>query len=296
VTNSWFITTRNLIQDFYLLVNSLFTWESSPHRKKKNQKTGSQDERNMELQVPDFTNTRLFPSFARCPILGAAPPKEEHMIQDEETWFLIAQIKNDMTITKPTLVLTDRDGVEFALVFDGLGRHELDFKKHGLKKGVTIVVPRARRTPPREEKGQGFVSIEKGREDQLSVIPGPLFRVMKVVEEMRRRREVEDLENNEDACAGCGQLRAGEVLKLCTGCSEVRYCNKVSSPCSCLLECGLKGCRSRIVRQKLGTKAATKRIVRSSELCIRCVCLEMAMLFSEEPRDAGSAGMKYGWG
>lgn len=97
-------------------------------------------------------------------------------------WLLVAQVKNDMTITKPTLTLRDKTGHEFALVFDGLGRGDLDFRQRGLKKGNVAIVRNALRTPPREQgRGQGFVVVGKGREDTVSAVPGPLERVVKAI-------------------------------------------------------------------------------------------------------------------
>src|SRR5438876_8453591 len=96
------------------------------------------------MPIPDFTNQTTFPTFSACPDHNPPPSQQDD-------WFLLAQVKDDMTITKPTLVLTDRSGAPFALVFDGLDRDALDFKRLGLRKGNTAVIPGAVRTPPREE-------------------------------------------------------------------------------------------------------------------------------------------------
>lgn len=164
------------------------------------------------MSPPDFANTTLFPSFDTCPSTSAAALPGSN-------WYLLAQIKDDMTITKPTLVLSDRDGAPFALVFDGLERGDLNFKTLGLKKGCTAVVPRARKTPPKEEGKRGFVSVENGRAAEVKAIPGPLERVLAVGERMQ------GAEDGSGRCETCGG--EGHLMR-CTGCGGVEYCSKVS--------------------------------------------------------------------
>ncbi|KXH41602.1 hypothetical protein CSAL01_07855 [Colletotrichum salicis] len=67
-----------------------------------------------------------------------------------EEWFLIAQVKQNMTITKPTLVVVDRQQTEFAVTFEDRG---IDLRP--VKGGWTIVVPRGVRTAPKGGK-KGF--------------------------------------------------------------------------------------------------------------------------------------------
>ncbi|KAK5663041.1 hypothetical protein OQA88_6457 [Cercophora sp. LCS_1] len=169
------------------------------------------------MSIPAFTNITLFPSFSTCPETTAPAPAED--------WFLLAQVKDDMTITKPTLVLSDRDSSPFALVFDGLERDDLDLKKLGLKKGNTAVIPRAKKTPPKDDTKRGFVSVEKGRAAEVKVIPGPLDKVFTVGAWLRERES----SGAEPVCETCG--KEGELMK-CTGCGRVKYCGK---------ECQLKG-------------------------------------------------------
>lgn len=167
------------------------------------------------MPTPDFTNTTLFPTYAAIP--ETTTPDNDS--QQEEDWFLLAQIKDDMTIVKPTLVLSDRAGAPFALIFDGLARDALDFKALGLKKGCTAVVPRARRTPPREEGKRGFVSVPRGKAGEVRAIPAGLERVLEVGGRMRA--------GEGEGCEVCGKEGDGG-LKRCEGCRGVRYCGKVS--------------------------------------------------------------------
>jgi hypothetical protein len=173
------------------------------------------------MPLPDFSNSTVFPSFEQCPEIGVDT-------EGLEEWCLIAQIKDDMTITKPTLVLEDLIGAPFALVFDGFGRDDFDLKKRGLKKGATAVLPRARRTPPKEEGKRGFVSVDKGSAEDVRAIRGSLDEVRRVVETMKTRKERRDAGHGE-ACSCCGKAGDAASLKKCTRCAEVRYCSKVSS-------------------------------------------------------------------
>lgn len=169
------------------------------------------------MPLPDFTSPSLFPTFETYPTSFPSPPSSP-------TYYLLGQIKDDMTITKPTLVCSDRSGAPFALVFDGLERDGLDLKKVGLRKGCTAVVPFARKVPPAEEGTgkRGFVTVPRERAGEVKAIPGGLERVL-VLGERLREREGEG--NKERVCEGCG--KGGELLK-CTGCVGIRYCSKVS--------------------------------------------------------------------
>ncbi|KAH8893275.1 hypothetical protein GQ53DRAFT_821982 [Thozetella sp. PMI_491] len=177
------------------------------------------------MAPPDFTSTDVFPSFASLPSALSSPAE-----RPAHEWFLIAQVKDDMTITKPTLVLTDRDNAPFALVWDGLERGDLDLKKKGLKKGTTAVLSRALRTPPKEETKRGFVSIEKARSGDVKAIPGPIDKVLQLGEKLRAK----EASDGEEKCESCGNTsgQEGKALSKCTACGEVRYCSK---------ECQIKG-------------------------------------------------------
>ncbi|KAI8171456.1 hypothetical protein K4K54_013199, partial [Colletotrichum sp. SAR 10_86] len=106
------------------------------------------------MPIPDLTNTTTFPAFDGLPIEedGAAPGMDAR-----EEWFLVAQVKQNMTITKPTVVVADRAGDEFAITFEDRG---IDLRP--VKTGWTIVVPRACRTAPKEGK-KGFVRVAEGK-------------------------------------------------------------------------------------------------------------------------------------
>ncbi|KAK4453805.1 putative zinc mynd-type domain protein [Podospora aff. communis PSN243] len=116
------------------------------------------------MPTPDFSNLALFPTFATCP--------EDPSAHATNPYFLLGQIKDDMTITKPTLVLLDRESSPFALVFDGLDRDGVNFNKVGLKKGHTAVIPNGRKVPPKEEGKRGFVSVEGARAGEECQVKG----------------------------------------------------------------------------------------------------------------------------
>ncbi|KAI4600826.1 hypothetical protein KJ359_012988 [Pestalotiopsis sp. 9143b] len=94
--------------------------------------------------MPDFTDDALFPTFYTLPTTT-----DEAAREDSGDWFMVAEVKNNMTITKPTLIATDRGGMDFAVTFEE--DRGWDLKARGLKKGATMVVPRARRV----DKGPG---------------------------------------------------------------------------------------------------------------------------------------------
>lgn len=167
----------------------------------------------------DFSNRALYPSFVDLPEDDAESAGDDATDND---WCLLAQVKDDMTINKPTLVLTDRDGAPFAMVFEGLGRDDLDLKALGLKKGATAVVPRAKRTKPAEEGKRGFVRIAEGQAAQVRAVPGPLARVLEIGSKLSPASS--EVRDGEESCESCGTSKTG--LSKCTGCGKVRYCSK----------------------------------------------------------------------
>lgn len=168
-----------------------------------------------KMSLPDFTSTTLFPSFLTIPELDRDTPVPSSTTPGEASWHLLAQIKDNMTINKPTLVLKDRDDSPFALVFEGLERDELDLKGLGFKKGCTAVIPNATRTKPAEEGKRGFVRIEKGDASGVKAIPGPLARVLELGGKVKGGK-----------CETCG-ADGPTGLKGCTGCGRAGYCSKV---------------------------------------------------------------------
>ncbi|KAK0636165.1 hypothetical protein B0T17DRAFT_484201, partial [Bombardia bombarda] len=193
---------------------------------------------------PDFTNRTIFPSFASCPEVAGPDPSSSSSVSSAlpTDWYLLAQVKDDMTINKPTLVLGDRDDSPFALVFNGLERDGVDFKARGLKKGATAVIPRAKRTPPRDETKRGFVSVEREHAGEVRGIPGPLKRVLEVGEGLRAWSNGGE---GGEVCESCWEERGeGGGLLKCMGCGVVRYCSKVSfldgPTCGCG-DCQVKG-------------------------------------------------------
>lgn len=117
--------------------------------------------------MPDFTSPTSFPSFYELPpasaAAAAAQSPETYSAFTSTQWYLLAQVKENMTITQPTLIATDRAGVDFALVFDDTGKSLKAFKK-----GHTLVVPRALRTD-REEGKKAIVRVDKGKGDDVKV-------------------------------------------------------------------------------------------------------------------------------
>jgi hypothetical protein len=122
-----------------------------------------------------------------------------------------------MTITRPTLVLTDRSGDSFAMMFDG----QIDLASRGLRKGNTAVVPWARRKPPKKEGGNGFIAVDPEMFDSIKALPGGLDRVFEVGVRMRER------EMGEERCDGCGKEAGEKGLSRCSRCGGVVYCGKV---------------------------------------------------------------------
>ena len=167
------------------------------------------------MPLPDFADPILFPSFRALPdVASAAAPSGN----DEARHFLLGQITENMTITRPTLILTDYDGASFALMFAG----EMDLKARGLKKGNTAVVPRARKIPAKKEGGQGFIAVDPEHFDEVKALPGSLERVSDVWFRMKQGEE------GDERCTCCGKEGLEEGLRKCKGCGGVRYCGKVS--------------------------------------------------------------------
>ncbi|RYP44468.1 hypothetical protein DL768_009067 [Monosporascus sp. mg162] len=178
--------------------------------------------------MSDFSDSAVFPPFGELPSAGASSTGTDGSTASTSTgttatgttkagsggWFLLAQVKEDMTITKPTLIVTDRAGVDFAVTFEDAGlnlRGDL-----GARKGYTLVVPGARRTD-REGK-KGVVRIEAGRGTLVrQVIPGSLERVLEL-------GRVVGSETVGKQCAACG--KTDSPLMRCKGCSTASYCSK----------------------------------------------------------------------
>ncbi|KAK1967399.1 hypothetical protein LY78DRAFT_746483 [Colletotrichum sublineola] len=158
---------------------------------------------------------------------AATPKPSSHDAREE--WFLVAEVKQNMTITKPTLVVVDRGGTEFAVTFEDRG---IDLRP--VRQGWTIVVPRAVRTAPKEGK-RGFVRVPEGRGTSVKYIPGGLEKIGEVGARARGGSWEEGGGGGEDGakgfrgrCAGCGKGEGtdGGALKSCTACGVARYCGK----------------------------------------------------------------------
>lgn len=174
----------------------------------------------MAEPLPDFSNTAHFPTFLTIPEQDRDAPSSSSsspsLPRGVTAWHLLAQVKDNMTINKPTLVLADRDGSPFALVFEGLERDGLDLRGLGFRKGCTAVIPNAVRTRPAAEGKRGFVRVDREHAGAVRAIPGPLERVLELGGKARG-----------DGCEACGG-RGEEGLRSCTGCERVGYCSKVS--------------------------------------------------------------------
>ncbi|KAI0134322.1 hypothetical protein BJ170DRAFT_609404 [Xylariales sp. AK1849] len=161
-----------------------------------------------------FTDNVAFPTFYTLPTTSttSSPAPVTDTDNSEQEWYLLAQIKNNMTITKPTLIVTDHSGMDFAVIFEDT---TFNLKERGLKKGNTMVVPQARRT----EKGPGrkdVLVVEKGECQYVKMIPGKLDRIL----ELGVAFESIDKAGKCDACG-----KESELMK-CTGCGIVAYCSK----------------------------------------------------------------------
>ncbi|KAI2776336.1 hypothetical protein F4815DRAFT_358185 [Daldinia loculata] len=165
--------------------------------------------------MPLFADPTIFPSFNELPS-SLTPPAPT------ADWFLLAQIKEDMTITKPTVIVRDRTGVEFAVTFEdgdhrGLGQGGVRFRK-----GHTLVVPRATRTDRGEGK-KAIVRVPPGEGAGVRILPAGLDQVFEIgavldgIEGAARGKK----------CAACGKEEEAEYsLMRCTGCGVVAYCSK----------------------------------------------------------------------
>ncbi|KAK9412955.1 hypothetical protein SUNI508_12260 [Seiridium unicorne] len=163
--------------------------------------------------MPPFTDESVFPTFY------SLPTTTDHVEQDRE-WYMVAQVKNNMTITKPTLIVTDRSGMDFAVTFEE--DRGFDLKGRGLKKGNTIVIPKGRRL----EKGPGrkdVLVIEKADCNSVKAIPANLAKAIELSPRLGDS-------TRSDQCEACEKM--DQELMRCTGCESVAYCSK---------ECQVKG-------------------------------------------------------
>ncbi|KAK3956984.1 hypothetical protein QBC32DRAFT_374909 [Pseudoneurospora amorphoporcata] len=165
-----------------------------------------------------------------------SPPSIERERPHNDT-YLLATIKSNLTITKPTLILTDSSNQDFALVFDppftvsepsNPNAVAEKFKQLGLKKGSTVIIRNAKKTRKEREAGQGFVVLGSlgrlavaeeagagtgadGKRDGdgeggelLGVVPGPLQMTKWMLEILRQRDESSSApeEREEKMCDG----------------------------------------------------------------------------------------------
>lgn len=151
------------------------------------------------------------------------PPPSYSPTSETTTHFLLAQVKQNMTITKPTLIATDATGADFAITFEDRG---IDLRP--VKAGWTVVIPGATRTAPSADGvKRGFVRVPEGRGTGVHYVPATLARVMEVG---RRLNEAAEEDEEEKGCMTCGREggETGGGLLKCTGCGRVTYCGKVS--------------------------------------------------------------------
>ncbi|KAH8171290.1 hypothetical protein LIA77_08057 [Sarocladium implicatum] len=157
--------------------------------------------------APDFSDRARFPTFTTLPLANASSDPNS-----DSSHYLIGQVKENMTITNPTLIITDLTGLDLAVTFASS-----TFDLSPFRKGRTcIVIPGAERTAPAEEGKKGFVRVPEGREEGVRCLPGKL-------EVLKREREG-------NGCWAEGCEEEGELK--CLGCGLARYSGK---------ECQVKG-------------------------------------------------------
>jgi len=176
-----------------------------------------------KLFLHDFpSNPERFPPWTSLPLAteddvaatsSSSPPGQ----------FLVAQITENMTITKPTLILLDREADNLALTFDSDS-----FSLKGWKKGYTVVVPGPRRMASKEEGKKGFVKIPEERCGEARCVPGAMERVVLLAVRGYGMEEGEEV--SEKNCGWCKEKEEEGKGKKCLGCGWVRYCSKVTCP------------------------------------------------------------------
>ncbi|CAK7201675.1 hypothetical protein SEUCBS139899_004384 [Sporothrix eucalyptigena] len=192
--------------------------------------------------IPDLGDRSLFPPFLELPEDHGASSSSIGSVGVDR--ILLAQVKDNMTITKPTLVLTDRDGHGFALVFDGLDRDGLDLNKLGLKKGATAVVHGARQTVPEQKNTDETLTAKAARRQFLRVAPGQVHTVQAVPTGLEqtvalaaklREQQQRTLAEGTYHCEACGVSGTSNTSELdpaakkllkCTGCGHAWYCDR----------------------------------------------------------------------
>ncbi|KAL2269110.1 hypothetical protein VTJ83DRAFT_3956 [Remersonia thermophila] len=185
------------------------------------------------MPLPDFTSSTTFPPFAALPFKSSSKESNDGGADD---YYLLAQISQDMTLTKPTLILTDSTSATFALVFDsrpGAGPETLNLRSMGLKPGATLCLRGARRGLPPSKEGegessgkQGHVVVSRVEEGRVRAIPAGLDKVV-ALGGWLSGRDLQRAEGRGKKCESCHeQNEEAKGLKKCTGCGEVEYCSK----------------------------------------------------------------------
>ncbi|KAK0671768.1 hypothetical protein QBC41DRAFT_384281 [Cercophora samala] len=175
------------------------------------------------MPPPDFTSPTVFQTFNTIPSTTTPTPPSE-------TYYLLAEIKENLSLTRPTLICSDLSSTSFALTWSDLHASphasDVDFKGLGLKKGNCILLPNAKRTDSSDEVKQGKVVIPGAKDEWeaqsgLRVIPGKLAKVVEVGQDWEFV-----IEEGEGKCGNCGKEGGEEDLAKCTGCRGVGYCSK----------------------------------------------------------------------
>lgn len=191
--------------------------------------------------APDFASPGAIHTFATCPLasVSSSPPASEGPGTPS---YLLAQVKSNMTISSPTLIVTDSAGADFALTYaDPAAAVDLS----AARAGHTVVLPvsgasaaAGRVAPDAERAGaQGFVRVAAGRSGEVVFLPARLDRALELGRSHWGGPRGDDDDGVEEgrtrgaACACCGRVVDGlGQLKACTGCAVVAYCDKVSKP------------------------------------------------------------------
>lgn len=180
--------------------------------------------------MPIFTNPTLFPTFHELPTTTSPQSPSP-----TPTHFLLAQIKQDMTITKPTVIATDRSATDFAITFADGDHRGLPPSSSSprLKKGHTLVIPDAVRVDRGREGKKDVVRVAEGKAAGVRVLPGGLERVVELgavlaaaaAEEKGKGRCAACGKGGEEEEEGEGEGGKGALLR-CTGCGAAAYCGK----------------------------------------------------------------------
>ncbi|EKD15275.1 zinc finger, mynd-type domain containing protein [Drepanopeziza brunnea f. sp. 'multigermtubi' MB_m1] len=154
-------------------------------------------------------------------------------------YYLLGTIAENMTVsTSPTFILHDRAGTAFALTLRVPPAQRRDdvpgggFDARRFRRGVTLVVPGARRSGSGREGTEGkagFVEVPSG---DVRMVPTSVEKLLAMSAQEKDRADAlasgEEEEEKEEKgwCQGCREVKAVAALARCKGCGSVWYCDK----------------------------------------------------------------------